>query len=254
LQPHDHQDEKLWALVPVKSLNRAKQRLKSCIGPDRPGLTIAMLKDVLDALVRSREITRIAVVTADLRVSAIADSRGILIVDEPEAKGMIEALELGIDAIGRIGGQRVAIIPADIPLVTGPEIDRLVHELRIQRRARGDLVIGIGPSKDRDGTNFLCIDSGCPLPLMYGPGSYKRHTECVLEHGGRPLALHSPAIALDIDEKKDLDDFISFCLSNPDYQETETWQFLQGRGYINHAAQAGIVHGNEQTSSSTHKI
>jgi len=254
LQLFDHPDEEFWALVPVKSLSRTKQRLKSCLGRDRPGLTIAMLKDVLNALAHSREVTRIAVVTADPLVSDVAKNRGALVVDEVEANGMIEALELGVSTIGRMGGRRVAILPADIPLVTGPELDRVLHELRIQYRARGDNITGIGPSKDRGGTNILCIDTGRPLPLRYGPGSYRLHRECALEHGSQPVPLHSPAIELDIDEEKDLDEFMSFCLSNAEFRETETWQFLQGKGYINHAGQAEMVHGNEQSDSSPSKI
>lgn len=247
LHLHDHPDKELWALVPVKSLARTKQRLKASLGNDRPGLTQAMLKDVLNALVRSREITRIAVVTDDPRVSGIAESRGAQVVDEVEAKGMIEALELGIAAIRRWGGRRLVIFPADIPLVTGPEIDRVVQELQIQRQTHGNRITGIGPSKDRGGTNFLCIDTSHPLPLMYGPGSYERHRQCAIEHGSRPVSLHSSAVALDIDEKKDLEEFISHCLSNPEFQETRTWQFLKEKGYINHAGQTETVHGNEKS-------
>jgi len=254
LQLHDHPDAQLWALVPVKSLTRSKQRLKSCLGPDRPGLTIAMLRDVLDALVRSREVTRIAVVTADPLVSGIADRKGALVIDEAEANGMNEALELGMDTIGRIGGQLLVIVPADVPLMTGPEIDRVVHELQLQRQARVNDVTGIGPSKDRGGTNFFCLDTRWPLPLMYGPDSYRRHRECAIENGIQPISLHSAAIALDIDEHKDLDEFITFCRSNPEYQETETWQFLLKKGYINQAGQAGVVHGNKQSGSSPTKI
>jgi 2-phospho-L-lactate guanylyltransferase len=254
MQLHDHPDEELWALVPVKRLARSKQRLKSCLGADRPGLTIAMLKDILDALVRSKEVTRIAVVTADPLVSGIADSKGALVIDEADAKGMNEALELGMDTISRNGGRLLVIVPADIPLVTGPEIDRVVHELQVQRQARGDDVIGIGPSKDRGGTNFFCLDTHRPLPLTYGPDSYRRHRECAIENGLQPVSLHSTAIALDIDEHKDLDEFIAFCLYNPEFQETETWQFLLKKGYINQAGQAGAVHGNKQSGSSSAKI
>ena len=57
------QDKGLWALVPVKALGRAKQRLKNCMGEDRAGLTVAMLKDVLAALSESKEISHIVVVT-----------------------------------------------------------------------------------------------------------------------------------------------------------------------------------------------
>ena len=238
-------DESQWALVPVKSLRWTKQRLKTCLGSARAGLTIATLKDVLGALASSREIAQIAVVTADPRVADIAVARGALVIDEGELMGMNAAIELGINAIKGIGGQRVAIVPADIPLLTGTEIDRVMYELEVQRQAEGEHITGIVPSKDRGGTNFLCIETSRSFPLMFGPDSYRRHKKCAIEQGNRPVSLQSPTISLDIDEKKDLDEFISFCFSNPEFQATETWQFLQDNGYVNPARQEEKVYGSK---------
>jgi 2-phospho-L-lactate guanylyltransferase len=238
------QDEDLWALVPVKALERAKQRLKNCMGENRAGLTVAMLKDVLAALSESKEVSHIVVVTDDARVAAITEQGGLLVVDEVESKGMNEALELGRDAIRRMGGHRMVIVPADIPLMTGSETDRVVAELRIQRKARRVGITGIVPSKDRGGTNLLCIETGQPFPLMYGPDSYRRHRDCAIEHGSQPVSLDSLPISLDMDEEKDLDEFISFCISNPEFQATETWKFLQDNGYVNRSRQQEKVHGN----------
>ena len=226
-------DADLWALIPVKDLGSAKQRLRKYLGADRKAFTVAMLKDVLAALVESKEISQTAVVTADPRVAAIAKQAGAQVVDEVETKGMNEALELGFDAIRRMGGQRIAIIPADIPLMTGTEADQLLQQLRLQRQARSDGVTGIGPSKDFDGTNFLCFETSRPIPLMFGRDSYRRHRKSAMKIGSQPILLKSPTISLDIDESKDMDAFITFCLSNPEYQKTRTWQFLQEKGYIN---------------------
>ena len=228
-------DEGLWALVPVKALDGAKQRLQNCLGADRIGFTVAMLKDVLAALSESKEVSHIAVVTDDTRVAAIAKQGGLVVVEEVKSKGLNEALELGRDAIRRMGGHHILIVPADIPLMTGRETDRSLLKLQNQRQTRGNGVTGIGPSKDRGGTNFLCIETGRPFQLKFGPDSYRRHKECAIEHGSQPVLLLSPTISLDIDEDKDLDEFITFCLANPEYQKTETWQFLHKKGYIDHA-------------------
>ena len=254
LHLHEYPYESRWALVPVKSLTWAKQRLKTCLGPSRADLTIAMLKDVLAALANSREIAQLAVVTADPRVADIAAARGALVIDEVETRGMNEALELGIDVIRGMGGELVAIIPADVPLLTGPEIDRVMHELQVQRPAEGNHMTGIVPSKDRGGTNFLCIETNSPFTLMYGPGSYNRHSEYAREQGFQLISIYSPSISLDIDEKKDLDEFISICMSNPDFQETGTWQFLRDNGYVDPARREVKVYGNDQSSSFFNKV
>jgi 2-phospho-L-lactate guanylyltransferase len=238
------QTENLWALVPVKALGEAKHRLKICLGEDREGFTVAMLGDVLAALSESKEIQHIAVVTDDPRVAAITRQGGLNLVTDDESKGMNNALEMGRDAIRRMGGQRMVIVPADIPLLTGPETDRVVLEVQDQRQAQGDHITGIVPSKDRGGTNFLCIDTQPSFSLMYGPGSYVRHSEYALEHGCRCVTLDSPPISLDIDEKKDLDEFISLCFSNPENQLTESWRFLQDNGYVNPLHREGKVYGN----------
>ena len=98
-QQFAQRDEGLWALVPVKALEGANYRLKKCLGADREGFTVAMLKDVLAALGESKQVSHIAVVTGDPRVAAIAKQGGLVVIEEVESKGLNEALELGRDAI-----------------------------------------------------------------------------------------------------------------------------------------------------------
>ena len=237
-------DESQWALVPVKSLIWTKQRLKTCLGSARAGLTLAMLKDVLTALAGSQECTHIAVVTADPQVADMAAACGARVIDEVTPGGMNEAIEQGLNAIRDSGGLRAAIIPADVPLITSSEIDRVLEQLRELRLAESGHITGIVPSKDRGGTNLLCIETERPFSVMYGPDSYRRHSRLAVEQGNRCVSLHSLPIALDIDEEGDLDEFISFCLSIPIFQHTETWKYLQSIGYVNPARQQEKVYGN----------
>ena len=234
---HKEWDEFLWALVPVKALAGAKQRLKSCLGPDRAGFTIAMFEDVLNALADSREVAHTAVVTADSRMADIAASRGVRVIEEIESRGMNAAIELGIDAIRRMGGHRVVILPADIPLVTGSEIDGLLHALEVEQLAGGNSVIGLSASADGRGTNFLCLGTNRKFQTRYGRNSYRLHREGALESQYRPVALHSRTVSIDIDRERDLDELISFCRLNPRHQDTESWKFLRKKGLINDAGE-----------------
>ena len=72
------------AIVPVKVLAHAKRRLSSVL-PDaaRQRLVLAMLQDVLAALVGAQSIDWVAVVTADQRVAALAQSHGASVLPEP---------------------------------------------------------------------------------------------------------------------------------------------------------------------------
>jgi hypothetical protein len=58
----------VWAVVPVKELADAKQRLSSCLSPEeRRALATIMLEDVLDALSAVKQLAGIIVVTVDPR-------------------------------------------------------------------------------------------------------------------------------------------------------------------------------------------
>src|SRR5690606_4923737 len=57
----------LCAVVPVKRLDSAKSRLRRVV-VDRPALALAMLRNVLDALVGSGTLEALAVVSPDERV------------------------------------------------------------------------------------------------------------------------------------------------------------------------------------------
>jgi 2-phospho-L-lactate guanylyltransferase len=223
-------DRGLWALVPVKDLSSAKQRLQDCLGADREGFTVAMLKDVLTALADSKEVTQVVVVTADSRVAAIADQGDVLVVDENGSKGMNAAIDLGVKAIRNMGGQRIVILPADIPLLTGTEIDRVARDFSHQAHSEGNDVIGINPSTYRGGTNCFFLNTQQTFAFHYGQDSFKLHCDSAEIHRYRPISLYSSTISMDIDVERDLDALMSFCRRNPEFKETKTWKFLSNKG------------------------
>lgn len=225
-----NRDEGLWALVPVKALAGAKQRLKECLGEDREGFSVAMLKDVLAALADSKEVAQVVVVTADDRVAAIAEQGGLLVVDENGSKGMNAAIDLGVEAIRKRGGQRVVILPADIPLMTGAEFDRIAGDFEHQAQTKGNDFIGISPSSYRGGTNCLFLNTRQAFTFHYGPDSFKLHHDSAQRHRHRPISLYSPTISIDIDDKRDLDVWVSYCVRNPEFKQTEAWKFLLNKG------------------------
>jgi len=85
------------ALIPVKRLEESKSRLLSRL-PDamRQALTLAMLEDLVDALSRTRGISRTAITTPDPVVAERAAAAGAEILmhleiykAEPKAKGVV---------------------------------------------------------------------------------------------------------------------------------------------------------------------
>ena len=222
----------VWALVPVKSLSFGKQRLNGVLGSNRPDLSIAMFKDVLKALFDSKQIDKIAVVTADPEITTIAKHRDVLVIDEPIPKGMNAAIKKGLETIRSLCGDQVAIIPADLPLLTGAELDRILTKLEQTRRCHGNRTIGIGSSKHDGGTNFLCLDVSRTFRLNYGYHSYQRHLENAKQCDCFSVSITSEEIALDIDTNVDLQTFVARSIASPRYQTTSTWQYLQDIGYV----------------------
>jgi len=220
----------LWALVPMKKIDRSKQRLHPRLGHRRRELSLAMFKDVSGSLVASRAFAGVAVVTSDPRISVLAAAQGIMVIDEI-GHGMNAAVSQGVQALLAMGARGIAIIPADVPLITPEEIRRVLYALDRGRAGTGTGVMGILPSASRDGTNFLSIEGPMRFPFAYGPGSFKRHLAAAGRAGLEVVPLDSAAFALDIDTESDLLALVARCRANPAGRPAETWKFLCREGY-----------------------
>jgi len=230
-QPSSDPVKDLWALVPAKKLAEAKRRLASCLGAEREAFTIAMFRDVIAALHSSEEVSKIMVVTGDPQLAAIAKQQDILVLEENGSIGLNQAIDLGINEIRKLGGRRIAILPADIPLLTGAEFDRVVRDYKHQTLNRDQNLIGISACTGRNGTNCLFINTQQSFKLRYGPGSYKLHSDSAEKQEYGPIQLHSITISMDIDEQQDLNALLSFCELHPEFQKSETWSLLHNIKY-----------------------
>ncbi len=219
-------EKEQWALVPVKKLTDANQRLAPFLGAEREGLSLAMLTDVLDALCLCELIDRVMVVTADDQVASIARQRGISVTAEPPGAEMNAAIDHGVWAIKRLRGRRVMIVPADIPLLSAAEIDRLIGDFNRQA-INYRTAIGIAPAADRGGTNCLLIDTHQTFLFQYGPKSFDLHCSVARVFSHNVVILDSDTASMDIDEPCDILDLLEFCHQHPEFQRTRTWNFLE---------------------------
>ena len=126
----EHKQPEHWALVPVKSLDNAKQRLEPCLGELRGAFSLAMLRDVLDALSRSQTIDAIAVVSDDSEVRQLTESRNLLAIGGRPSAGLNADITHAAEALRGMGAKRITVIHADLPLATALEIERIcgAHE------------------------------------------------------------------------------------------------------------------------------
>ena len=109
------------ALVPMKDLRDAKQRLSSILFEDERVLVNAMLRDVLAALANARNIHSVSIIAHDRDFLDF----GVGFVEEAKNAGYNEAVGFALGRREFADTSAILVLPGDIPLVTPFEIDAL---------------------------------------------------------------------------------------------------------------------------------
>jgi 2-phospho-L-lactate guanylyltransferase len=183
-----------------------------------------MLRDLLRELSKVRGLSGICVVTGDSRVADIARAHGTTVIREPSERGETAAVDFARQQLKRSGCHAVLILPGDIPLVRGGDIEEVLGAVGAQTKAPFALLV---PSHDRMGTNALFLAPPDVIALRFGYDSFGYHMSQVSAQGLTTRFLENERIALDIDEPGDLERFISYG------QEGETFRLtceLLGNG------------------------
>ena len=194
----------LWAVVPVKDLQHAKQRLAGVLdAAERRALFAAMLEDVLRALAASEGLAGVLVVSRDPQAQDLAARYGARVLVEPANRGHTAASTLGAWTLAREGAGGMLQLPADLPLLTPADVDALL-------RAHGMAPsITLAPSRDRLGSNAVACSPPDLLPLRFGDDSFYPHLERARRLGIEPTIIERPGLALDIDTPADLAAFLA---------------------------------------------
>ena len=178
--------------VPVKSLERAKGRLSDVLEPlERAALTLAMLEDVLDAclVIPGWQTWVVSPDEAVLEVSARRRARPVV----EESPGLLVAIhQLEEEASG---ADALAVVLADLPLLTPDALGRLLHTI-------GPVVAA--PAGSDRGTNALLRRPPQVIPARFGTDSFRKHRQ-VAEQLDIPFAgVDSPELGFDLDRPEDV--------------------------------------------------
>jgi len=193
----------LWAVMPVKTIENAKQRLAPALSPDeRQGLFRAMVEDVLTALSKAEGLAGILMVTGDPHAISLAERYGARVLFEPANAGHTAASTLGARTLAEEGAAGMIQIPGDLPLMTAADIETIIE-------AHGPApAITIAPSGDELGSNAVACSPPNLLPLRFGDNSFFPHVERARSLGVPPAIVKRPGLALDIDTPDDLRAFL----------------------------------------------
>ena len=160
----------IWAVVPVKELADAKQRLSSCLSrKERQALATIMLEDVLDALSAVRRLAGILVVTVDPVAKSLAGRYGARIVTEAAQEGHTGAVTAAARLLVREGQAGMMTMPGDIPRLSAAEI---TATLAAHRAAPAFTIV---PAHDDLGSNTILCSPPDVVPLRFGEDSFYPH-------------------------------------------------------------------------------
>ena len=152
-------------IVPFRSMTDGKSRLSPVLSlHEREHLNRRMLHGVLQAALDVRQRPRILVVSPDestLNEVRMIDPGIETVYQEPHVVGLNGALELATKVAIGAGARVVAVVPADLPLIRGGDIENLL---------RRDAPVVIAPDRHRTGTNGLmqrhrCHKWGVSIPV-----------------------------------------------------------------------------------------
>jgi 2-phospho-L-lactate guanylyltransferase len=187
------------AILPIKSFDAAKQRLRSSLNTvTRQVLVQAMFTDVLRGLGHCQTVEGVIVVSGDNGAQRIAEGYGAHVVTDQQ-QGHNHAVGLGIDRALELGAGRVLLVPGDCPLLDPVEIDALVGR---STPSRSVLIV---PDRHGSGTNALLITPPDAFTPGFGPGSRERHEQRAADAGLSSDTVSVPSLALDVDTPEDLE-------------------------------------------------
>ena len=194
----------LWAVLPVKDLGAAKQRLAPVLdAEERRSLSRSMLEDVLGAVSAARGLAGVLLVTLDSEARSLATRYGARVLMEDQNRGHTAASSFGARSLANDGAAGMLQIPADIPGVTPEDIEYL---LEVHGTAPA---ITLAPSRDRRGSNAVACSPPDVLPLRFGDDSFFPHLERARSLGIEPRVVERPGIALDVDTPEDMETFLA---------------------------------------------
>ena len=178
----------IWALVPFKGPEGAKERLGAYLSPhERRDLTLAMVQDVLDALTRA-SLSGVLIVSRspaaldlarEFHAEVFADTADDLTGAVTEASAFIADRAEG-----------TLIVHGDLPLLSADEVNLAMRE-------HGDITLL--PDRHDIGTNGIIATPPNAMTYQFDGTSFEPHKALARRAGFEPRILRLPGFALDID-------------------------------------------------------
>ncbi len=185
----------IWALVPFKGAAGAKRRLAPILDEtERAGLVLAMLRDVVDTLSRSRTLAGVLLVSRDRAAFALARDFGIDIFEDSagELSGAVVEASAYIQAQGAAG---TLFVPGDVPLIQPDDVDAILD---------GHDQVTLVPDANDIGTNAAASSPPNAFEYLFDGKSFKPHIAAAKRAGIDARIVRRAAFGLDVDTMAEL--------------------------------------------------
>lgn len=186
----------VWAVLPVKRLDFAKQRLAPVLSnAERIMLARTMLHDVLLTLAATPELRSIVVVSSDPMAEELAKQFDARVASDLSESGVNAAIRQGMKLLEPSAA--VMIVPADLPFATVDDLQAVIANLR-------QYPVVLAPASSDGGTNALAMRSAGLIAPSFGEDSYARHQAQARQNNLTCGVVRSDGLGHDIDRPEDL--------------------------------------------------
>lgn len=186
----------ICALVPFKGTKAAKRRL-GCVldASDREGLVLAMVRDVLTALVASDGLGGVVVVSRDEVGARLAEEFGVEVFADSAADLSGAVAEASAHARTRNAISGTLFVPGDVPLI-GPEDIAAILD--------GHRQVTVVPDAHDIGTNALATSPPNAFGYLFDGKSFKPHLAAAKRAGLETRVVRRPNFGIDVDTVAEL--------------------------------------------------
>lgn len=180
-------------IVPQRGLEEAKGRLAPQLTATERFLVAREL--LLRTIAVASAVAPVSVVSPSAALGKVIGATGAGFLVQPDL-GLNRGLEYARDDAIRRGVGRLAVVHADLPLLSSNDVGALLSSI-------GDGV-AIAPDKTQSGTNAVAFDATTDFGFCFGPKSFDRHRTQALLRGVSLSVVRRRGLSFDLDTPHDL--------------------------------------------------
>jgi 2-phospho-L-lactate/phosphoenolpyruvate guanylyltransferase len=186
-----------WAIVPAKSWQYGKSRLRPVLDDDeRARFARRLLEHVLDVLDAS-ELDGVLVATGGDDVAALASSRGAHVLRDRGEGSLADVVDRALAEVASRGAATAVVLMADLPRIEPRDVRALLAAL-------GDHDIALVRDHLGRHTNALALSPPTAMATCFGrDDSFAAHDAVARAAGLRVAVVESERVAFDVDVPAD---------------------------------------------------